>query len=119
MSLVLFGRSLSPQKHLIHALTALYGLGISRSREICRFLGLPPIIRVSELTPVQEQALAKLLKESYIVSGNLEEEEKIDLHRLTTNGSQRGYRLRAGLPVRGQRTRSNSRTSRRVRRVKN
>jgi small subunit ribosomal protein S13 len=118
MSLVLFGRSLPPQKHLIYALTTLYGLGINRAREICRFIGLPPTIHVSDLTPAQEQSLAKILKERYVVAGNLEEEEKADIYRLTTNTSQRGYRLRSGLPVRGQRTRSNSKTSRRLRRFK-
>lgn len=115
MSLTLFGRPLPPQKPLLYALPLLYGLGQTRSRELCRSLGFPPSLRVRDLTPSQEVSLAKALKDRYTVAGHLEEEEKLDLHRLITNGSQRGYRLRAGLPVRGQRTHSNAKTAKRLR----
>jgi small subunit ribosomal protein S13 len=115
MALVLYGRPLPSNKTILYALPLLFGLGLSRSREICRALGFPSALRVAELTPVQEAALAQLLKEHYTVAGKLEEQQKLDIQRYRANGSQRGYRLRTGLPVRGQRTHSNGKTARRLR----
>ena len=115
MALVLYGRPLPPNKTVLHALPLLFGLGLSRSHEICRTLGLPPTLRVIELTASQEAALAQLLKHRYTVAGKLEEQQKADIQRYRSNGSQRGYRLRTGLPVRGQRTHSNGKTARRLR----
>ena len=115
MALVLYGRPLPPSKTVLHALPLLFGLGLSRSREICRTLGLPPALRVAELTASQEAALARLLKEHYTVASKLEEQQKVDIQRYMSNSSQRGYRLRTGLPVRGQRTHSNGKTARRLR----
>jgi small subunit ribosomal protein S13 len=115
MALVLYGRPLPPTKTLLHSLPLLFGLGLSRSREICRTLGFPSTLCVGDLTPSQEAALARLLKDHYTVSGKLEEQQKLDVQRYRANGSQRGYRLRTGLPVRGQRTHSNGKTARRLR----
>jgi small subunit ribosomal protein S13 len=115
MALTLYGIPLSSSKPLSYALPKIFGLGRSRSQEICRLLGFAPSLRVADLTPSQEMALAKRLKENYTVAGQLEEELAADIHRLHTNGSQRGYRLRTGLPVRGQRTHSNGKTARRLR----
>ncbi len=115
MALVLYGRPLPSNKTVLHALPLLFGLGFSRSREICRTLGFPPALRVAELTAVQEAALARLLKDQYTVAGKLEEQQKLDVQRYRANGSQHGYRLRTGLPVRGQRTHSNGKTARRFR----
>jgi small subunit ribosomal protein S13 len=115
MALTLYGIPLPSSKPLSYALPKIFGLGRSRSQEICRLLGFSPSLRVADLTPSQEIALAKRLKENYTVAGQLEEELMADIHRLHTNGSQRGYRLRTGLPVRGQRTHSNAKTARRLR----
>ena len=115
MALILFGLPLPASKSLLSALPLLYGIGPSRSRELCRHLGFPPSLCVGELTPAQEYLLSKTVKEDYTVAGNLTEERKADIHRLFSNGCQRGSRLRIGLPVRGQRTRSNSKTARRIR----
>jgi len=115
MSLTLFGIPLPSNRRLLYALLLIPGLGVTRATELCRTLGRAPSIRVSDLTPTQEKALAQELKENYRVAGHLEEEIKADLHRILNNGSQRGYRRRLGLPVRGQRTHSNAKTANRLR----
>ena len=113
MSFVIFGLKLPPQKKIPYALSALYGIGLFRGREICRSLGLPPQLTIGELTPTQQFQISKKLKEEYRVEGNLEEQIKKDIQRISFNGSRRGYRLRNGLPARGQRTHANGRTARR------
>ncbi len=113
MNLVIFGVTLPREKKIEQALPHLYGIGKSRATAICRELGLPPQLTIKELTEAQQFAIAKKIKEDFIVEGNLEELLKQDLQRYQNNGSLRGYRLRNGLPVRGQRTHSNAQTSRR------
>lgn len=115
MSLTLFGIPLPANRRLAYALLLIPGLGLARANELCRVLGVAPALRVRDLTPTQEKALAQELKEKYMVAGHLEEEIKTDLHRILNNGSQRGYRRRLGLPVRGQRTHSNAKTANRLR----
>ena len=117
MSLVLFGLPFPPSKSLAIALPRLVGVGPTRARAVLRQLGLPPTLLVSELTASQERALARALQSGSSVAGTLREEEARILQRLTTNGSRRGIRLRAGLPVNGQRTKSNAQTARRLRRT--
>ncbi len=112
MNLIIFGVTLPREKKIEQALPLLYGIGKTRAKNICRELGLPPQLSIGELTEVQQFTIAKKIKEDFIVEGNLEELLKQDLQRYQTNGSQRGYRLRNGLPVRGQRTHSNGKTSR-------
>lgn len=112
-SFVIFGIKL-PRKHKIpYALALLYGIGVARGKEICRSLGLPPHLEIKDLTSSQQFSIAKKLKEEFRVEGNLEEQIKKDIQRLQQNGSRRGYRLRNGLPTRGQRTHSNGKTARR------
>lgn len=113
MNLVIFGVTLPREKKVLHALPLLYGLGKSRSIEICNALGFAPQLTIGDLTDAQQFTLAKKIKEEYTIEGNLEEEIKLDIQRYQSNGSQRGYRLRNGLPVRGQRTHSNGKTARR------
>jgi len=117
VSLVLFGLPFPPSKSLAIALPRLVGVGPTRARAVLRQLGLPPTLLVSELTASQERALARALQSGSSVAGTLREEEARILQRLTTNGSRRGIRLRAGLPVNGQRTKSNAQTARRLRRT--
>ena len=117
MSLVLFGLPFPPSKSLAIALPRLVGVGSTRARAVLCQLGFPPALRVADLTPSQERALARALQAGSSVAGSLREEEARILQRLTTNGSRRGIRLRAGLPVNGQRTKSNAQTARRLRRT--
>ena len=119
MSFIIFGIKLPSEQKVTYGLALLYGLGIFRGKEICRSLGLAPQLKISELTPSQQFAIAKKLKEEYIVEGNLEEQIKKDIQRLKQNGSRRGYRLRNGLPTRGQRTHANGKTARRRTYVRN
>ena len=117
MALILFGLSLPSPAHLEVALRRLAGVGPARSKRVRRKLGLPSTLRVSDLTPAQERALATALQAGDPVAGALREEEARRIQRLTTNGCRRGIRLRAGLPVNGQRTKSNAQTAGRVRRT--
>ena len=112
MNLIIFGLNMAPNKKVVFALTSLYGIGLARSKQICAFLGLTPELKIKDLTDRQQFAIAKRVKDAFIIEGNLEEQIKLDLNHHQTNGSQRGYRLRNGLPVRGQRTHSNGKTSR-------
>jgi small subunit ribosomal protein S13 len=113
MSFIIFGIKLPAKKKIAYALPLLYGIGLFRGQQICRSLGLSPQLEIKDLTSAQKFAIAKKLKEEYIIEGNLEEEIKKDLQRVKQNGSRRGYRLRNGLPTRGQRTHSNGKTARR------
>ena len=113
MSFVIFGIKLPANKKIAYALPLLYGIGLFRGQQICRSLGLSPQLEIKDLTSTQQFAIAKKLKEEYIIEGNLEEEIKKDIQRVKQNGSRRGYRLRNGLPTRGQRTHSNGKTARR------
>jgi small subunit ribosomal protein S13 len=112
--LVVFGVTLPREKKVLYALPELYGIGLTRSRQICNELSLPPRIRVGELTDSQQFEIAKKLKEDFLLEGTLREAIKTDLQRYMSNGSVRGFRHRNFLPVRGQRTHSNGKTVRRV-----
>jgi small subunit ribosomal protein S13 len=112
MRLVIFGVTLPQNKQVIYSLVTLYGIGLSRSIQICSELGLVRKLKVNQLTEGQQYSIIKKIKEEVIVEGNLEEICKLRLQKYVSNGSQRGYRLRNGLPVRGQRTHSNGNTAR-------
>jgi small subunit ribosomal protein S13 len=115
MSLTLYGITLPADRPLLRALQLLPGLGERRARELCRILGFAPNLRVQDLTAEQEVSLATNLRQNYLVAGPLAEARARSLDRLRRNGSVRGYRIRTGLPVRGQRTHSNGQTARRLR----
>lgn len=112
MSLIIFGRTLPQNKKIIYALTELYGIGLPSSLFICRDLGFLPSLEVKDLTDIQQYQLAKKIKNEFIVEGTLEEHLKLIIQAYQNNGSRRGYRLRNGLPVNGQRTHSNGKTAR-------
>ena len=112
MSLIIFGRTLPQGKKIIHALTSLYGVGLTSATSICRDLGLLPTLKVIDLTDIQQYIIAKKIKNEFIVEGTLEEHLKTIIQGYQNNGSRRGYRLRNGLPVNGQRTHSNGKTAR-------
>jgi len=112
MNLVIFGLMLPSNEKVIYALPLLYGIGQASAKQICRDLGLLPELKIKDLTERQQFAIAKKIKDEFIVEGNLEEYLKLNLQHYQTNGSQRGYRLRHGLPVRGQSTQSNGITAR-------
>jgi small subunit ribosomal protein S13 len=112
--LVVFGVTLPREKKVLYALPELYGIGLTTSRQICNELGLPPQLRIADLTDAQQYEIAKKLKEDFVLEGSLRETIKADFQRYMTNGSVRGFRHRNMLPVRGQRTHSNAKSVRRT-----
>ena len=112
MNLIIFGRTLPQDNKIVFALTKLYGIGISSSISICRDLGILPSLKIKDLTDMQQYLVAKKIKDEFIVEGSLEEHIKLVIQEYQNNGSRRGYRLRNGLPVNGQRTHSNGNTAR-------
>jgi small subunit ribosomal protein S13 len=113
MNYILFGVTIPQDKKVCFALNMLYGIGVNTSILICQNLILSPQLKVSELTEDQQYKIAKYVKNNFIVEGTLEEQIKLNFQRYQINTSQHGYRLRTGLPVRGQRTHSNGNTARR------
>ncbi len=97
-------------------LTYIYGIGLSRSKEILAATGVNPDTRVKDLSDAEVAALRAAVETNYQVEGDLRRWESMNIKRLVEIGTYRGRRHRLGLPVRGQRTRTNART-RRGRRV--
>ncbi|WP_348757754.1 30S ribosomal protein S13 [Candidatus Methylocalor cossyra] len=103
------GVNIPVQKHLVVSLTAIYGIGRSRAEEICRKLGLSPSTIVKELSDSDIDRVREEVAK-YTVEGDLRRENALNIKRLMDLGCYRGLRHRRGLPVRGQRTRTNART---------
>ena len=97
-------------------LTYIYGIGLSRSKKILAATGINPDTRVKDLSDTEITALRAAVETNYQVEGDLRRWESMNIKRLVDIGTYRGRRHRLGLPVRGQRTRTNART-RRGRRV--
>ena len=105
----LVGVDLPREKRVEIGLTYIYGIGLSRSREILKKAKVNPDIRVKDLTDEQEQAIRNVIAD-YTLEGDLRREVALNIKRLTEIGCYRGIRHRRGLPVRGQRTKTNART---------
>ena len=103
------GVDLPKEKRVEIGLTYIYGIGRTSSNKILAEAGVNPDTRVKDLTGEQEQAIRKAM-ESYKVEGDLRREVALNIKRLTEIGCFRGIRHRRGLPVRGQRTKTNART---------
>lgn len=103
------GVNVPDKKHTVIALQSIYGIGATRSKKICEATGIGPSVQIKSLT---EAELDKLRAEigKYIVEGDLRREVSMSIKRLVDMGCYRGTRHRRGLPVRGQRTRTNART---------
>ena len=103
------GVDIPTNKRLEIALTEVYGVGRQTAREVCRALGLDPGMKPRDLTEGQTAELAAHLTKAYTVEGDLRRQLAQDITRLRDIGCYRGLRHRRGLPVRGQRTRTNAR----------
>ena len=103
------GIDLPNEKRIEIALTYIYGIGLSSSKKILKDAGVNPDIRVKDLTDDQVQSIRKAM-EGHKVEGDLRREVALNIKRLTEIGCYRGLRHRRGLPVRGQRTKTNART---------
>lgn len=104
------------EKRVEIGLTYIYGIGLSRSQEILAQTGVNPDTRVKDLTDEDLISLRSFIENNYQVEGDLKRLENMNIKRLIDIGTYRGRRHNQGLPVRGQRTRTNGRT-RRGRRV--
>ena len=104
------GIDLPAKKRLEIALTYLYGIGRKLSNQIIAKLNLDPNMRAERLTEEDVARLNALLQSQYVVEGDLKRQVQNNIKRLISIHSYRGMRHRLGLPVRGQRTRTNSRT---------
>jgi small subunit ribosomal protein S13 len=104
------GVDLPREKRVEVALTYIYGIGRSRANEILQTTGVDSNTRVRNLTEEEITRLREVIDRNYKVEGDLRREVAMDIRRLIEIGSYRGLRHRKGLPVRGQRTRTNART---------
>ena len=103
------GINIPVNKHVVIALTSIYGIGPTRAKAICERAGVEGHVQVKDLA---EPEVAKLRDEvgRYVVEGDLRRETSMNVKRLMDLGCYRGIRHRRGLPLRGQRTRTNART---------
>ena len=104
------GVDLPKEKRIEIGLTYVYGIGRKSASDILKATGLDPDIRVKDLTEAQEAALRECIDKNYVVEGDLRRSVALDIKRLTEIGCYRGLRHRRGLPVRGQRSKTNART---------
>ena len=110
----ILGNNLANKKKIYIALTCIYGIGIPTSKKVLKELNIDPNIKVSELNETNISALRDILEtEAFKLEGDLKRLVSLNIKRLIDINSFRGRRHLKGLPVRGQRTRTNNRTSRR------
>ena len=104
------GVDLPKDKRVEIGLTYIYGIGRKSAKDILEKAGINPDIRVKDLTDDQEAALRDVIDKDYTIEGDLRREVALNIKRLTEIGCYRGTRHRRGLPVRGQRSKTNART---------
>ena len=103
------GINIPNQQHASIALTAIYGIGRSRARTICEAAGVKHTTKIKELTDAEMEKIREQVAK-FSVEGDLRRETSMNIKRLMDLGCYRGVRHKKGLPVRGQRTRTNART---------
>ena len=99
-----------PNKHVDTALTYIYGIGRSSAKKICEECKIDPLKMANDLTQEELAKIREIIYKEYKVEGRLRSEIGLNLKRLIDIGCYRGLRHKRSLPVRGQRTRTNSRT---------
>jgi small subunit ribosomal protein S13 len=103
------GVNIPVQKHIVIGLTSIYGIGRNRARVICTIAKINPQTKVKDLSEAELELLRNEVGK-YRVEGDLRREVSMNIKRLIELGAYRGLRHRRGLPVRGQRTRTNAKT---------
>jgi small subunit ribosomal protein S13 len=111
------GVDLPRDKRIEIGLTYIYGIGLTRAKDVLKATGVNPDIRVKDLSDADVSLLREEVEENYQIEGDLRRLESMNIKRLMDIGTYRGRRHRLGLPVRGQRTRTNARTRRGGRRT--
>ena len=104
------GIDLPKDKRIEIGLTYIYGIGRKTAKDIIAETGITPDTRVKDLTEAEENKLREAIDRNCIVEGDLRRQPALDIKRLTEIGCYRGLRHRKGLPVRGQRSKTNART---------
>ncbi len=99
-----------PNKHIDIALTYIFGIGRSSATKICQTTKIDPNKKANDLNQEEINELRKVIENDYVVEGRLRSEVSLNIKRLMDIGCYRGLRHRRGLPVRGQRTKTNART---------
>ena len=115
MSAIVCGRVLPDNKHIWIALTGVYGVGKSRALKVCAHTHINTATKVKDLSDVELESIREALS-AYSIEGDLRREVAAARKTLQAIGCYRGIRSRRGLPCRGQRTRTNARTQKRLRR---
>ena len=110
------GINIPPHQHAEIGLTAIFGIGRTRSRKICEATGVPLSKKVKDLTDAELERIREHVG-VFAVEGDLRREVQLSIKRLIDLGTYRGMRHKRGLPVRGQRTRTNARTRKGPRRA--
>ncbi len=104
------GVDLPREKRVEIGLTYIYGIGNSKAKEILAKTGISPDTRVRDLTDEEVNSLRDVIDKDYVVEGDVRREISLNIKRLMEIGCYRGRRHKVGLPVRGQRTKTNART---------
>jgi small subunit ribosomal protein S13 len=105
------GVNIPPNKHIVIGLTEIHGIGRQLAEEICKAAGINPAVKSKDLTEAQvEQIREQITRGKYLIEGDLRRFVATNIKRLRDISCYRGIRHRRGLPVRGQRTRTNART---------
>ena len=104
------GIDMPREKRVEIGLTYIYGIGRKTANDILKATGINPDTRVKDLTDEEEAKIRECIDHHYVVEGDLRRSVALDIKRLTEIGSYRGLRHRKGLPVRGQRSKTNART---------
>jgi small subunit ribosomal protein S13 len=110
------GVNLPVQKHVVIGLQSIFGVGRSRSKKVCVEAGVNPTAKIKDLTEAEVDKLRHAVAK-FTVEGDLRREVGMSIKRLIDLGTYRGLRHRRGLPLRGQRTRTNARTRKGPRRA--
>ena len=103
------GINVSDNKHTVIALQGIYGIGATRAKDICKVSNIKPSAKIKELTEAELETLRSQVAK-YNIEGDLRREVTLNIKRLMDLGTYRGIRHRKGLPLRGQKTKNNSRT---------
>ncbi len=106
------GINIPDEKRVEISLTYIFGIGLTRSQKILKETNIDSNIRVKDLTDTELSNIREYIEKNYKIEGDLKREIVQNINRLKETGTYRGLRHKAGLPVRGQRTKTNSRTKR-------